>query len=272
MTLRMILALTLSLALAAVVAAQDFRRGFGFRGAPVRWATPESFDGSYSFCRLAYSGGGRRGGSWSTDYPDADINFSVRLSELTKTRVGRRPDGGPNHLIVRASDEELFKCPMVHMWEVGGAWLSDDEVARLREYLLKGGFLWVDDFWGTQAWEVWAEQLARILPSGEYPVQDLPLDHPLFRTVFEIKELPQVPSINHWWGTGGGTSERGYDSAEVHFRGISDRYGRLMVLMTHNTDISDSWEREGEDPQYFYTFSPKGYAVGINVLVYATSH
>ena len=87
-----------------------------------------------------------------------------------------------------------------------------------------------------------------------------------------MKEVPQIPSIQFWRGSGGGTSERGSDSAMPHMRGVSDRHGNLMVLMTHNTDIADAWEREGEDSEYFYRFSPRGYALGINVLVYAMTH
>jgi hypothetical protein len=90
--------------------------------------------------------------------------------------------------------------------------------------------------------------------------------------MFEVKEVPQIPSIQFWRYSGGLTSERGPESAEPHMRAISDRRGRLMVLMTHNTDIADAWEREGEDPSFFYSFSPTGYAVGINVLLYAMTH
>jgi hypothetical protein len=90
--------------------------------------------------------------------------------------------------------------------------------------------------------------------------------------MFKIKTMPQIPSIDFWYGTGGRTSERGADSAQVHARGIADKHGRLMVLMTHNTDVSDSWEREGEDPGYFYAFSVDGYQVAINVLLYTMTH
>jgi hypothetical protein len=249
---------------------------FGFRGrrTPPRMATPESFDGGFNFCRLQYEqvrweDGGQ---GWWTDYPDADINFSIRLSELTKTRISRQPGGEPNYLVVRATDELLFQCPFIEIEDAGTASFSDEEVARLREYLLKGGFLWSDDFWGTLALESFESELARVLPPEEYPIKDITPDHPIFRTMFPLTSIPQIPSIQHWRRSGGGTSERGYDSARVNFRGIADHHGRLMVLMTHNTDISDAWEREGEDPRFFYRFSPDGYAVGINVVMYALTH
>jgi hypothetical protein len=258
---------------AATGYAQDFfRRGrFGF---VERRATPESFDGAFHYCRVMYRGNSMGvGGGWATDYPDADANLSIRLSELTKTSVSRNGSGEPNHLIVRLTDDELFQCPFVMMQEVGALYLDDEEASRLRAYLIKGGFLWVDDFWGRYAWEVWVSQIGKVLPLGEYPIVDLPNDHPIFRSMLELPNgVPQVPSINFWLGSGGGTSERGADSAEVHQRGILDRRGRVMVLMTHNTDISDSWEREGLDPNYFYQFSVSGYAVAINVLMYAMTH
>jgi hypothetical protein len=158
------------------------------------------------------------------------------------------------------------------MEDVGALRFSDDEVERLRAYLLKGGFLWVDDSWGPWALESWEEQIGRVLPATDYPIRDVSLDHAIFRTMFEIQRLPQIPSISHWRRSGGGTSERGMDSEQPVIRGISDTNGHLMVLMTHNTDISDAWEREGEDPQFFYSFSPDGYAVGLNIVIYAMTH
>jgi hypothetical protein len=272
------IALLLSLLLAGAAAGQDWRR---FRGGwgrgmriPPRMATADSFDGSFNFCRVMFSMGRREAGGsgWSTDYPDADINFSIRLAELTKARVSRQPSGQPNHLVVRLTDDELFQCPIIHLEDVGTMSLTDLEIQRLREYLLKGGFAWADDFWGPWAWEAWVAEISQVLPPGEYPIQDLTPEHPIYRTLFQFDELPQVPSIQFWRQSGGLTSERGDYSGEAHIRGISDRRGRLMVLMTHNTDISDAWEREGEDPRFFYSFSPDGYAVGINVLMYAMSH
>ena len=155
--------------------------------------------------------------------------------------------------------------------EVGSAAFTDEEATRLREYLLKGGFLWVDDFWGTYAWNVWASQIRRVFQPPEFPIVDIPLDHPLYQSQFVVPHTPQIPNIGHWLDTGT-TSERGADSADVHTRAILDKDGRIMVLMTHNTDLGDSWEREAEDPSYFYQFSVKGYAFGINVVLYALTH
>ena len=266
------LALILILVIAAASLSEAQRRGGG-RGFSVRPAAPEDFDGLYQFCRIAFAQNrGGDGGGWSVDYPRADINMSIRLSELTKTTVSFSGAEEPNHVVMRLTDETLFQCPMVMMTEVGAAYLGSDEAEALRSYVLKGGFVWADDFWGEYAWEAWTDQLSKALPPAEFPITDLPKDHPLFRTLFDIGYLPQIASIGFWWGSGGGTSERGPDSAVAHARGIFDAQGRLMVLMTHNTDIGDSWEEEASNPQYFYEFSTKGYAFGINVIVYAMTH
>lgn len=248
-----------------------FRRGGRVRY-DIRTPTPESFDGSFNFCRAwVQTNRYGDGGGWLVDYPRADINLSIRISELTKTHISRDPAGEPNHLVVRLTADELFKCPFVMMTEVGSVYFDEDEAVKLREYLRKGGFLWADDFWGSYAWEAFEQELRKVLPASEYPIVDLPTSHPMFRALFQVARVPQIPSINHWaWS--GTTSERGADSAEPHARAVMDAKGRLMVLITHNTDIGDSWEREGDDPQYFYNFSVDGYAFGINVLLYAMTH
>jgi hypothetical protein len=271
------LTLAMVLGLASVAAAQF---GGGFFRTPPRYPTADSFGHGFNFCRGMYTSGRREAGGqgWSTDYPDAERNFSIRLGELTKVRVSRGAggegfnEGEPNFLVVRLTDENLLQCPYLHMEDVGTAAFTSAEVEGLRTFLLKGGFLWVDDYWGSYAWDNWVDQIARVLPPDEFPIQDIPIEHPIFHTLFDVKELPQIPSIQYWRTGGGGTSERGADSAEPHFRGIFDRRGNLMVAMSHNTDISDAWEREGEDPRYFYNYSPDGYAVGINVIVYALTH
>jgi hypothetical protein len=261
---------------ASAAAAQDWFRGYGrgYTRVPPRFPRPESYDGAFNFCRGMYSVVRREPGGqgWSTDYPDADVNFSIRFSELTKTRVSKQPTGDPNHIVLALTDEFLFKCPFLLMSDVGTMELDEPEVQALRAYLLKGGFLWVDDFWGPWAWAAWEEQITKVLPPSEYPIRDLTPDHQIFKSMFQIAELPQIPSIQFWRQSGGLKSERGPDSADPHVRGISDKHGNLMVLMTHNTDISDAWEREGEDPRYFYSFSPDGYAVAINALLYTLTH
>jgi hypothetical protein len=100
----------------------------------------------------------------------------------------------------------------------------------------------------------------------------VPTTDPIFQSQFVVKAMPQIPNIQYWRGSGGDTSERGADSAVAVFRAIRDDHGRIMIAMTHNTDIADAFEREGEDPEFFMRFSPNGYALGINVLLHALTH
>jgi hypothetical protein len=245
----------------------------GSRGEPPRFATPVIGDGQFHFCRLMYQSATREAGGqgWRTDYPGADINFSVRFAELTKAAVSKNGEGDPEHFVVQGSEDSLFRCPFVHIEDAGTASFTDVEVNQLRRYLLKGGFIWSDDFWGDRAWSRWEEQIGRVLPPGQYPIVDLPVDHTMFQTVYNVKRILQVPAISQWRRSGA-TSERGLESIRVNTRGIFDDKGRLVVLMTHNTDISDTWEREGEDVEYFYRFSPEGYAIAINVMIYVMTH
>jgi len=172
---------------------------------------------------------------------------------------------------MRLSDDTLFQCPFIMMTEVGSLYMNDEEAERLRTYLLKGGFLWADDFWGSYAWEVFESEMRKVFPPAEHPIVDLPLSHPLWRTQFEMKDgAPQISAIGNWQR--GVLSERGADSAEVHVRAIFDDHDRVMVLITHNTDFGDSYEREGDNPDYFYQMSVPGYAFGINTLLYAMTH
>ena len=257
--------------LCTALAHAQFRRGRGGFGFGARTATAADFDGRFHFCRVVFrNAGDGDGGGWSVDYPRADINLSIRLGELTKTGVGRDATGEPTHLLVRLTSDELFDCPIVMMTEPGGAGLDEMEAARLRLYLDKGGFLWVDDFWGEYAWDHWVRELRRALPASDYPIVDLPLSHPIFHTQFEVRKVTQIPSINFFFG--GGTSERGADSAVPHVRALTDKAGRVLVVMTHNTDFGDSWEREGDDATYFANFGPDGYAFGINTFIYGLTH
>lgn len=264
-----LVALAASVALVAVGEAQ--RRGRGW-GAYIRTPTPESFDGRFSFCRVATSTSTMGdGGGWMVDYPRADINLSIRLSELTRTAISVDAAGEPNHLVVRLTDAELFQCPFIMMTEVGNVYFAPEEAQALRDYLLKGGFLWADDFWGSYAWDHWASEFSKVLSPAEYPMRELPMDHSLFHTQFTVTRIPQIPAIG-WWMSTGTTSERYADSAVPRAMGVADTRGRLMAFITHNTDVGDSWEREGDDPTYFYKFSVDGYALGINTLLYAMTH
>lgn len=235
----------------------------------------------FTFCRIRFtSDGWDWGGGWRTDYPDSDINFSLRLSELTTIKVNRDENGRIVHDIVNLTDEKLFDYPFVYMLEVGNLYFSDAEAKALRTYLLRGGFLLVDDFWGDDAWDNFAMEMEKVFPPLAFPrsaIRDIPVAHELFHCVFEIKEVPQIPSIGHfmYWRQTGDTYERGHRTTDPspHCRGIFDAGGRLMVVIMHNTDLGDGWEREAAHPGYFEEFSKKkAYPMGINIVTYAMTH
>lgn len=238
----------------------------GSTGTPM-WTNAPGFErDALTFARIRYaSNGGGRGG-WTTDLPDSDLNLSWRLQQMTSMKVD------PEGRVLRLTDPDLHEYPFIYIVEPGGLWLSEPEVAALRRYLLNGGFLWLDDFWGEREWANCEQVLRRVFPERDFV--ELELDHPLYRTVFTIREKGQVPNIalgheSQWHGV---TWERP-DAREVHHRVIYDDRGRIMVLATHNTDNGDGWEREGESAYYFEHFSEKtAYPLGINVLVYIMTH
>jgi hypothetical protein len=268
-----------SLICASVVAVQAQRIWGGYYGrTPPRFPTATTFDGSFHFCRIMFNSDRREKQGWGTDYPGADINFSTRLSELTKVHVTFIQDDGegqmPDAVVVRLTDEALFQCPFTLMEDAGTAALTDIEGERLRDYLLKGGFVLVADYHGTRAKQQFDDEIRRVLPPGQFPVVDLtpPSDHPLWRTMFPVTRLVRMASIQTWRRTGGEIERWNENGAGPSVRGIADAQGRLMVVMVHNTDLPDGWEREAEDPDYFFQFSPDAYAAGIDILLYALTH
>lgn len=219
----------------------------------------------FTFARARFTNNRlKSGGPWFTDYPDSDLNFSQRLGELTTLKVNPP-------VIVDLNAESLANYPFLYMVEVGTLELQDDEIEPLRNYLLRGGFLMADDFWGEAEWNNWVNEISRVLPPQDYPMIPIPLSHEIFHIVFELKEVPQIPSIHNWRATGL-TYER-QDAKVPHAYGIFDRNNRLMVVAMHNTDNGDGWEREGEDAEYFEEFSAKrAYPMGVNIVVYAMTH
>jgi len=266
-------------ALAVAHAQQRIWSGYyGFT--PPKFPTNTTYDGRFNFCRAMFASNRREKQGWSTDYPGADINFSVRVSELTKVPVKFINDGKedvPDAVVVRLTDDWLFRCSFLLMEDAGTARFSDAEVKRLREYLLKGGFLLVSDYHGSFAKAQFDDEIGRVLPHGEFPIEDLAPrdhpDHPIWNSMSRVSQIPQMASIQTWRRTGGGTIERwNEDGSPPDVRGIADDHGRLMVVMVHNTDLPDPWEREGEESDYFFRFSPNAYAVGIDILLYAMTH
>ena len=248
------------------------------REKPTEWR-----DNGFAFCNLMYTKvrSEPSGNGWNTDFPLADRNLGIRFAEVTTAHVAgvkRDGTGEPAHWVVDINnpyDDSLFTCPFIMTADVGTMGLTPIAATRLREYLLKGGFLWVDDFWGDAAWRQWQTQMNMVFPPEldgfeAYPIVDIPDDHFIF-SIFASAQKIQVPNIGFWKGTGGDTSERREESEHANYRMIQNDNGHIMVLMTHNTDIGDTFEQES-DPAFFLAFVMDGYRFGINVLVYVMSH
>ncbi|MEE9254224.1 MAG: DUF4159 domain-containing protein [Pseudomonadales bacterium] len=219
----------------------------------------------------AYYGGrrGRRTARWQTDYPEADENFAYRLRQLTQLR----PHAGAH--TYRLSDPKLFDFPLIYMVDPGWMELTADEKSALREYLLRGGMLWVDDFWGDGEWANFERVMRDVLP--EYSWREIPGDHPIFHMVFDFDALPYVPAswFARRWEAGEPPRIHRYPQGDLthpELRGYFDQQARLMVVADHNTDLGDGWEREAYGQWYFENFSSKAYAMGVNIVIYAFTH
>lgn len=218
----------------------------------------------FRFTRLIYSNysggfGRRRGPGWTTDAPEAEMHLLQGVRRLT--RIDAAPEGGA----LRATDDALFDYPFLYAVEVGHWALSDTEAARLREYLLRGGFLMVDDFHGTAEWEVFVDSMRRVFP--DRPIVDLDDAHPIFHVHFEVDQKVQIPNI------GGAISGRHWeqDGYVPHWRAIYDDEGRVMVMINYNMDLGDAWEH-ADNPLYPAPLTTLAYHFGINYLMYAMTH
>ncbi len=216
----------------------------------------------FFFTRAIYSGGrGYRRGSWAVDYPKADRQFLTIINRLIDLL-----DAYERENAVRLDDPEIRKFPLLYALEVGYMYMTEAEVKGLRDYLLAGGFLMIDDFWGSWEWANFETEIRRVLP--EYQIVEIPLDHPVFNTVYNIEEIVQVPNIGRAQ-PGRRTWEQ--DGVVPHVRGIFDEDGRLMVIVNWNTDIGDAWEW-AESPYYPLRYSTYAIEITVNIIVYAMSH
>lgn len=238
-------------------------------GVPVWDVDKRYIHDTFTFARVRYDSYGYRD-KWATDYRDSDLNFSLRLQQLTSLKVNPEP------VVVRLTDAELFDYPFLYMIEPGEMILSEPEVQGLRKYCLNGGFLMVDDFWGDDEYANLERELKRVFP--DRTATEVPLSHSIFNIVYPLKEKPQVPSI-HAVGRGYGGNDvtweyrPGSDTSKANYRAIYDDKDRIMVFICHNTDLGDGWEREGENKWYFEEFSvKKAYPMGINIVTYAMTH
>ena len=241
------------------------------RGGVENWDIDQDFENDiFTFVRVRYDSHGRGwGGGWRTDHRDSDLNFSLRLQQLTSLKVNPEP------IVLELTDPRLCDYPFIYIVEPGRLVFYEEEIVALRRYLENGGFLLVDDFWGDEEYENFRYEIGKVFP--DRPPKELPLSHEIFNCVYELKEKPQVPSINaaREGRSRGITWEPRWDSDTriPYYKAIRDDEGRIMVFICHNTDLGDGWEREGENQWYFEEFSvKKAYPMGINIVTYAMTH
>jgi hypothetical protein len=252
------------------------------------WSNPKGFEKDvFTFARAIFKvgpnsapgyGRGRRLGWW-VDFPDADLNLSYRLQQMTSMRTD--PDGR----VLKLTNPELHDYPFLLMEHPGYMTLREDEVAGLRKYLLAGGVLAVIDFWNTREWEGFAAQMKRVLPDRQWT--ELPMEHPIFHCVFDLKgpmQHLQVPTMQFWnqmhnpddpnsYVHRRPTYDRGEGSEKMSVRALHDEKGNVMVIAFHNSDVTDGWEREGEYQDYFEVFSERvSYPLGVNLIFYLMTH
>ncbi|HAB18277.1 MAG TPA: DUF4159 domain-containing protein [Verrucomicrobiota bacterium] len=213
---------------------------------------------------------------WWVDYPDADLNLSYRLQQMTSIKTD------PDARVLKLTDPHLSTYPLLYMEHAGYMRLSEEETTRLRDYLLSGGALFVNDFWGAEEWEGFAHEIGRVLPNHSWI--ELTMDHPVFHCVYDLsgsmKRL-QIPTMQFWNAhydpenpkSPQQTVFRGEGSEEMHVRAILDDRQRIMILAIHNSDVSDGWEREQENELYFNQYSERvAYPLGINIIFYLMTH
>lgn len=219
------------------------------------------------FARLVYRNSpysrrgyyGRRGnGAWATDYADAEYHVMQGIGRLTRIDAAPVDLDGSGGRLIQLADERVFDYPWLYAVEVGQWHLDDSEAKVLREYLDRGGFLMVDDFWGEDEWAIFVDSMQRVFP--DRPIEELGEDHELLHVLYDLDQRTQIPGIGgQRWGT------------EPHWRGIFDEGGRLMVAINFNMDMGDAWEH-ADDPRYPEPMTALAYKFAINYLIYSMTH
>ena len=200
------------------------------------------------------------GSSWSQDYPRADRHFAQALRRLTRINV--RSVEQPINL---DDGDDVYNWPWMNAGEMGDWKLTDSQAAKLRDYLLHGGFLMLDDFWGTEEWNRFEESIKAVFP--DRPIVEIDNADAIFHSVYDLDDRYQVPGQ---WALARGTTYRN-DGFVARWRGIYDDKGRLMVAMCFNSDVGDSWEW-ADDPRYEEKYSALGIRIGVNYVIYSLTH
>ena len=207
--------------------------------------------------------------NWTIDYPRSDRHLLQGIRRLT--RIDTR---SVEQVVELDGSGEVFNWPMMYAVEVGHWALPDNQAAELREFLLRGGFLMVDDFHGDQPynnvvseWQVFLESMKKVFP--DRTIVDLPDSDQIFHTVYDLEERFQVPGWQ--WYRSGRTYEAGETGKTPHWRGIYDDKGRVMVAICHNMDLGDAWEWS-DDPRYPEKYARLAYQIAVNYFIYSLTH
>jgi len=204
-------------------------------------------------------------GWWIVDWPAADNHFTSGIQRLTRIDTG-----DPRHL--RLTDDRLFDYPWIYATQTGWWGLSDAETSRLREYLLRGGYLVVDDFWGPEQWEVFRRTMERVLPN--HPITDIAPSDSVMHALYDIEEKDRtiIPGSRHLRrGPGGGVQVVLPAGAVPAWRAMYDDRERMVVAVNFNTDVGDAWEF-ADVPYYPEAMTALAYRYGINYIVYSMTH
>ncbi len=221
----------------------------------------ESFlEHDFTFVRLQYSGRLTQLSNWRVDWPASDRNFIYQLRKQTNIDVA------PDSIRIPVGSEDLFNYPFAYILEVGSMRLNKAEAKNLREYLLRGGFIFVDDFHGGLEWDRFYSELKKIFPNRE-PI-DIPVDHHIFNCFYKIEKLIQIPGLRALYS--GRTYER-FDGHPARYLGMFDDRGRIMMLICFNSDLGDAWEHAAE-ASYPREYSNIALKIGINAVIYSLTH
>ena len=224
---------------------------------------PDYPTNEFHFTRMFYRSGGYGrgwGGSWTTDYPEAEYHFTMGVSRLTRVDIGEQA-----RMLDITDGDTIFNYPWLYAVEVGRWYLDQHEADRLREYLLRGGFLMVDDFHGTRQWQGFVESMERVFP--DRPIIEIPEDDEVMHVLYDLNQRIQIPGIAPL--RYGRTYEQ--DGYTPHWRGIYDDDGRLMVAINFNMDLGDAWEH-ADTPFYPEPMTALAYRFAVNYVVYAMTH
>ena len=267
-----VLALGLCAAFAALHAQRPFRSYYPMEGGDSEANLPTDYQHETDFVlgRLMYPSGGRGfgGGSWkqggtnwTVDYPRGDRTFAIAIRRLT--RVDVRSVEQP---VNPDEADDIYNWPYLHVGMPSTWNLSRDQAAKIRDFLLRGGFIICDSFFGDVEWDGFMEGMRLIFPDRE--VEELPDEDPIFQTVYDLKVKYQVGNFRSLMGRG--VPYRG-NGAVPHWRTVRDDHGRAMMAINFNNDLGDSWQL-ADNPQYPVKYSDMGIRLGVNYVTYALSH